>query len=180
MKGLFNIFIGKKRLFLFTERLSELISSGCPLQKSLYIISRLNSRDLKINQTASFLHKAILSGTKFSVAISLAPFIKVPEWYASFILASEECGSLPGILDYLKKMLGHEKMAGEKFFSALAYPLLVIILASAAGFFSVFFFIPAFQGFLGGEAEGIKSNAVKTMLYGDIFLMLVFFCLHFL
>jgi len=174
MKGIFDFLFYKKRLYLFTERLSLLVCGGNSLQKALFVISRINGRDIKINHIGSFLHKSLLEGTKFSVAMSLSPFLKVPEWYVSFISVAEECGLLSPLLLYLKKLLEHEKSANEKLFSALIYPLLVVLLTFLAGAVSVFYFLPSFSAFWDGEIEEVLQEAIKTMIFADFFLIFSF------
>ena len=140
MKAIFDFTGSEKRLLVFTERLSELVLSGCSLQKSLYVMGKMRFRDIRLNRTASFLHKTLLAGTKFSIAMSLAPDIKLPEWYAAFISVSEECGRLGPVLLYLKKLLEHKRSADEKFYTAIIYPVLVVLFVMLGGLLSVFYF----------------------------------------
>ena len=174
MKGFFDFFLRKKRLFLFTERLSVLVSSGNSLQKSLFIMGKLKTHDIRLNQLASFLHKSLLEGTKFSVALSLIPFLKVPSWYISFISVAEECGALGAVLLYLQKNLEHEKCSGEKFVQVVAYPAFVVFLTGIAGILSVFYVLPSFSLVFGGETQKIQNEAIETMIFADFFLMLAF------
>lgn len=180
MRGFYEIVTKKKRLCYFTERLSELLSSGLSLQKSLYLLGKMNFRDIRMNQLASFLQKALFNGTKFSVALKMAPFVSVGDWYSAFITVAEESGGIASILEHVKNILAREKMISQKVFEALLYPCLVIFLTAFAGFFSVFYFLPSFSVFFGENAVEIKENAVQTMLLGDVFLAISFFLLVFL
>ena len=177
MNGFFDLLSRKKRLASFTERLSELVSSGISIQKSLEILGRLSSSDRKLAEFCSSVGKALCGGTKFSVAVSMSPLVKAPAWYISYISVAEECGAVTEVLLHLKKLLRHESDSMEKFVSAVAYPLFVVILTALSGFFSVKFFLPEFSGLFGTDGKGaaeIQSEAMRAMIYADIVLLAVF------
>ncbi len=180
MRGFFEIVTKKKRLLYFTERLSELLSSGLSLQKSLYLLGKMKFRDIRMNQLASFLQKALFNGTKFSVALKMAPFISVAEWYSAFITVAEESGEIALILEHLTWSLVREKLISQKLFEALLYPCFVILMTALAGFFSVFYFLPSFNPLFGENAGEIQDKAVRTMIFGDFFLAFSFALLIFL
>lgn len=177
MSVFFDFFSRKKRLSSFTERLSELVSSGISIQKSLEILGRIPCADRKFSDFCSSLGKSLCGGTKFSVAVSMSPMVSAPAWYISYICVAEECGAVADVLLHLKNLLRHESESLEKFFSAVAYPSFVVILTALSGFFSVNFFLPEFSGLFGSDgraAAEIQSEAMKTMIYADIVLMVVF------
>ena len=177
MKGFFDFFSRKKRLLSFTERLSEIISGGIPLQKALGIMGRIYSKDKKLSETCLNLQKILVGGTKFSVAMKMFPVINAPEWYIAYLNVAEECGNLNEVLVQLEKNLKHEKDSREKFLSSIAYPVFVVLLTAFSGFFSVSYFLPAFSSLFEGNADEIRRTAIKTMLYADIFLAAAFFML---
>ena len=182
MDSFFNFFSRKKRLISFTERLSELVSSGIPLQKSLGILGRISSGDKKLSEFCISLQKSLAEGSKFSAAMSMSDFVKTPDWYLAYISVAEECGNLASLLLHLKNLLSHEKESREKFLSAILYPGFLVLLTALSGFFSVRFFLPAFSElFCGGEksARAIEAEALRTMLFADLFLFAGFFLLVF-
>lgn len=174
MKEIFDFYGKKKRLLSFTERLFEQVSSGIPLQRAVYLLGRMNFRDIRMNRLASFLYKSMLDGTKFSVAIKIAPYISVSDWYPAFISVAEECGGICAVLEHLKNLLVCEKKSEQKVFEALLYPCAVLFLTALAGFVSVFFFLPAFSEVFPGDIEDIQHEAVRTMILSDFFLVWVF------
>lgn len=173
-----NIF-AEKRLMTFTERLSELLSSGLSLQKSLTIIARISS-DKKLRGVCLKLQQALSSGSEFSVAMTKFPDLKIPGWYAAYLNVAQECGNLTQILLYIQSLLNHEKEAREKFLSAIAYPVFVVFLTALSGFLSVKYFLPAFSDLFPADAEEIRSRAMETMLMADIFLALSFLLISYL
>ncbi|MBR0496323.1 MAG: type II secretion system F family protein [Treponema sp.] len=177
MNGFFDFLSRKKRLACFTERLSELVSSGISIQKSLEILGRISSTDRKLAEFCSSVGKSLCGGTKFSVAVSMSPLVKAPSWYISYISVAEECGAVAEVLLHLKKLLLHESESLEKFVSAVAYPFFVVILTAVSGFFSVKLLLPEFSGLFGGDgktAAEIQSEAMSAMIYADFVLLAVF------
>jgi type II secretory pathway component PulF len=174
MRGILCIFGKKKRLLIFTERLFELISSGISLQKALFILSRMNFTDIKLNRLASFLHKSILAGTKFSLAIKLAPYVSVADWYSAFITVSEEFGGISSVLEHLTLLLRHEKNTSRKIMDSLRYPCLLLASSAIAGYLSVTFILPSFSALFSENIRQIQENAVRTMIKADFFLLFVF------
>ena len=165
-----NVLKTRNRLYSFTERLSELVSGGIPLQKSLHIIGKMNSSDAQMSNIASFLYKSLLDGMKFSVAMASCPFLKLPEWYIAYLGVAEECEKISQILIYLKQILSHEKKIREKFIVMLSYPILVTVLTAVMGFVAVFFFFPDFSPFFGGNFQEIQNSSIKSMIFADFFL----------
>ncbi len=179
MMQVFEIVTRKKRLLHFTERLYELASSGLSLQKSLYLLWKMNFRDMRLNQLSGFLQKALFNGTKFSVALKMAPFVSVADWYVAFITVAEEAGEIAPVLEHVKNLLVREKMISQKVFESLLYPCLVIFMTALAGFLSIFYFLPSLVPLLGENAAEIKENAFRVMIFGDAFLAFSFCVLVF-
>lgn len=165
---------GKQRLFMFTEKLSELIASGISLQKALFIIAAFPYQDKKLSDGAAFLHSALLGGTKFSVALKMLPSIPVPEWYIAYITVAEECACIGPVLAHLRKMLCHERERGRKCLEAMLYPMIVIFLTAFAGFFFVFAFLPQFSLLFGGKGDELKIRAAQVLLYANTALLSFF------
>lgn len=160
-----------KLLFSLTDSLSELVSGGVSLQNGLSLLSERNSL---LGECARFLHKSLSDGMAFSVALSVAPVLSVPDWYAAYISVAEECERLAPILSHVKSLLAHEKKTREKILSLLAYPCLVIFLTAAAGALSVFYFLPSFAPLFGENCAQIHGEAVKAMLGADFLLFCAF------
>ena len=170
-----SFFLGnRKRLSSFTDSLFELVSGGISLQKSLEILKKSFEKDKKSRENISFLLASLFDGVKFSLALRMATIVRFPDWYCSFIAVSEECGNLSKVLCYLSEFLKKEKKTREKLASSLAYPLVVLVLTALAGLFSVFYFLPSFS-LIFENAQDIKSEAIKTMILADVFIVFAFF-----
>lgn len=170
MNAFFNLFSRKKRLISFTERLSELTSSGIPIQKSLGIMGRISATDKRLSEFCYSLQKSLADGTKLSVAISMSDFVKSPDWYVAYISVAEECGAVSPVLLHLKNLLCHEKESFEKFVSALLYPGFLVFLTAIAGFCSIQFFLPSFSELFSESektAKAIETEAFRTMVSAD-------------
>ena len=174
MKNL--LFSRRKVLFMLTDALSELLSSGLSLQSSLALLSERKS---PLGFCACHLHTALSSGMTLSVAFCSAPALALPDWYASYIAVAEECERISPILSHLRSLLFHEKMLREKIFAMLSYPCFVTLLTAAAGFFSVFYLLPSLSSFFGGDFSEAQKKAFETMLFADVGLLTVFAALVF-
>lgn len=168
-------FFWLKRLCGFTDTLSSLVGSGLSLQKSLAVIEKIGPKDKKLSLLAKSLSESVSGGTKFSVALKMQDFLYVPEWYVAYISVAEGSGDVASVLVHLESLLLRRKETGEKVFVSLFYPCSLFILAAVLGFLSLSFLLPESAFFSGGDAAKIKENAVRTMIFADLGLLLSFF-----
>ena len=165
---------GRKLLFSLTDSLAELCAGGIPLQNAVSLLSERNSA---LGRCARLLHDALSKGMAFSVALGTVPFLSVPDWYVAYILVSEECGQISPILAHLRNLLLRERQLREKCLSLFAYPCLVLFLTAAAGFLSVFYFLPSFSFLFTESVSQVQKEAVDSILFADSFLLCSFFIL---
>ncbi|MBP3771248.1 MAG: type II secretion system F family protein [Treponema sp.] len=177
MKQFFSFFSGRRRLLFFTERLSELLSSGISLQKSLGILETLPCSDPEFTCSCVTLKEYVSGGSAFSAAIRLLPSLPAPDWYIAYISVAEECACIVPVLEHLLHLLRREKENTEKLIAALCYPLFILLLTGCAGFFSVFYFLPGMLPLFGEKAASIRNEALYVMMRADCMLVLAFMLL---
>ncbi|MCQ2585790.1 MAG: type II secretion system F family protein [Treponema sp.] len=168
---------------IFTQSLKELIEEKLTLYQSLKIIGQSKVTDKKIRNCAEYLASSVENGTLFSSAVRTCPFISFDNVYVSFISFSEKSGNLYETLDFLLARSMRKEENRNSLFSALVYPLFVVLLVL---FISVLFFftdgiIPGSISFLGTD----KKEAAKTIFFCFMtFLFLgsavIFLLLHFM
>lgn len=173
MKSFF--FSQKNRLYLFTERLSELVGSGLSVQKSLSILKAFSFRDKKFREGTGELYFSLSRGSRFSAALKMASFIDFPDWYTAFISLAEECGCLSGILRHLMDILDYRQKCVKKVFSIMLYPLFLLFLTALTGIFFAFYFMPAYFFLFGEKGNDIQLLAKKAVMEANGFLLAFLF-----
>lgn len=126
--SLFRKKLGAKQLTLFTRQLATLIQVS-PLEESLRTISRQAERP-EVGRILGAVHNGVVEGRRLSEAMAREP-ASFPPLYRAMVAAGESSGTLPPILERLADLQERQAQVRGKVTSALAYP---IILAIVAGF----------------------------------------------
>ncbi|WP_066554968.1 type II secretion system inner membrane protein GspF [Croceicoccus bisphenolivorans] len=115
-----------KALALFTRQFASLMLVS-PLEEALRTISRqtekAKARDILIN-----VHQGVVEGLPLAEAMRREP-ASFPPIYRAMIAAGESSGSLPLIAERLADMLEKQAAARAKIMAALAYPLILSLMA---------------------------------------------------
>ncbi len=160
-EGLFPIFVEKKGkeafhissilvfkkissqdINIFIRQLSSLIHSGLALAKALNSLKRqTNNKYLK--SIIENLESRIQKGESFHSALSKHSEIFSP-FFINIVRAGEASGILDETLKRLAEMRGREEDLKSQLRSALAYPVLLIVVSVATVFVLLTFIIPKF------------------------------------
>ena len=146
----------------FSESLSELLSSGMSLPKSLAVIDGKIAREIR---------KSISEGYRFSVALMTCKSASFPDWYVGFVSAAETSGDLGRTFAHISRILSERKSAHEKFIAATAYPLFIVVLTVCS--YSTAFASAPESLFDGASTMG--SGAIRSCFFGGIFIFFVAF-----
>lgn len=126
----------------FTTELSELLSAGLPLDRSLNILSEImESKEMK-NIVKSVL-RAIREGGSFSDALQKHPKV-FPRLYVNMIRAGEAGGVLDVVLDKLNEFLESAKELKDLVFSAMIYPTILLLTGGISIVVLLTFVLPKF------------------------------------
>ncbi|MEM7600600.1 MAG: type II secretion system F family protein [Verrucomicrobiota bacterium] len=115
----------RAELILFTEELADLLDAGMQLERALKILNE-RSTSASIKAVAGVLREEIREGTRFSKALARASST-FDELYCSLVAAGEASGSLPEILRRLVVNLKQLSNLQRRTFSAMIYPLTVLL-----------------------------------------------------
>ncbi|HEV2747949.1 MAG TPA: type II secretion system inner membrane protein GspF [Allosphingosinicella sp.] len=126
--SLFRRKLSARQLTLFTRQLATLVTVS-PLEEALRTIARQAEREV-VQRVLSSVHAAVLEGRRLSEAMTREA-ASFPPLYRAMVAAGEGSGTLPQILERLADLLERQAEVRGKVLSALAYP---IILAIVAGF----------------------------------------------
>ncbi len=132
----------------FTRLLSNLLSAGVPLSRALKILCKEASTPAA-GEKWKEIHDQVIDGTSLADAMSQSPET-FPRVYVAMVQAGETGGFLDLVLSQIADFQVREKELRSKFFSALIYPTVLLVLAVAVLIFLLVFFIPRFQKIFAG------------------------------
>ena len=117
----------KKHLMNFTRQLSVFVKAGIPITDALTTIGD-ESTDVAIRRAITGMVDDLRNGGLLSAAASQYPQV-FPNYYIGILQAAELTGRLDESLDSLSHYLEREIETRAKVIGALAYPLVVMVLA---------------------------------------------------
>lgn len=151
----------------FTETLELLLDSGLTLKEALEISSTVKGKN-GINGLSQRMLDSVRKGLSFSKSVETASEI-FPPIYRGMILVGERIGSVEKIFPRLSTYLRNKKALRDKFFSALAYPAMVLFVAVLGSIGMTLFIIPKmesiFAGFGNGATIQIQRNINMMKLF---------------
>jgi general secretion pathway protein F len=128
-----------KQLTVFTRQLATLAQVS-PLEEALRTIARQTERE-HVRQVLTSVHSGVLEGRRLSEAMGRAPG-SFPALYRGMVAAGESSGALPEILERLALLLERQGQVRSKVMSALAYPIVLAIVAAFVVFALMVFVVP--------------------------------------
>jgi type IV pilus assembly protein PilC len=132
----------------FTRSLSSLLAANVPLSRSLTILYK-ECADPAAASKWRELHDLVIDGVPLAEAMSRSPEV-FPRVYVAMVEAGESGGFLDVVLDQIADFQAREKELRGKIFSAMMYPVVLLVLAIAVLIFLMVFFIPRFQTLFAG------------------------------
>lgn len=118
--------LGAKELTLFTRQLSSLVQVT-PLEEALRTIGSQNEKP-HVRERIGAVHLGVVEGQRLSEAMRREP-ASFPALYRAMISAGESSGTLPDITERLAGLLERQAEMRGKLISALAYPIILAIVA---------------------------------------------------
>ena len=137
--ALFRKKLSTKQLTLFTRQVATLVQVT-PLEEALRTIGRQAEQE-QVQRILLSVHSAVLEGRRFSEAMAREP-ASFPPLYRAMVSAGEGSGTLPQILDRLADLLERQAQVRSKVMSALAYPVILAIVASFVVMALMIFVVP--------------------------------------
>jgi general secretion pathway protein F len=126
-------------LTLFTRQLATLVQVS-PLEESLRTIARQSERQ-ETQRILGNVHAGVVEGRRLSEAMNReGP--SFPPLYRAMVAAGESSGTLPSILERLADLLERHAQVRGKVTSALAYPIVLAIVASFVVMALMIFVVP--------------------------------------
>lgn len=126
--SLFRRGLSSAQLALLTRQLATLLKAGLPLDEALAALSEQND-DQRVRTLVVSLRSRVMEGSGLSAA--LAESQSFPEIYLASIAAGEQSGRLDQVLARLADYTEARDALKQKVWAALAYPILLTIVAVA-------------------------------------------------
>jgi type IV pilus assembly protein PilC len=177
--------VNTKTLMIFTRQLATLIDAGLPLLRGLTVLAK-QEKNLVLRNTINSLADTVQGGSTFSESMAQHPRI-FNKLYINMVKAGELGGVLELVLNRLAEFQEKAQKIKNKVVAAMAYPVIVLIIAIAIMLFLLAFIVPKFEqifkDMLGGKPLPAltqfvinASNTVKTnwlYIIGVIILVVV-------
>lgn len=128
-----------KQLTLFTRQLATLVTVS-PLEEALRTVSRQSER-AEIRAILGNVHAGVMEGRRLSEAMGREPR-SFPALYRAMVSAGESSGTLPSILERLSDLLERQAQVRGKVLAALAYPIVLSLVAAFVVFALMIFVVP--------------------------------------
>jgi type II secretory pathway component PulF len=129
-------------LILFTKQFKTMLRAGVSMIKLLDVLEN-QAENPTLKQVIRTMSRNIQEGNSLHEAFSRHPGVFSP-LYCGMVRAGEASGSLPEVLDRLTYIIEHENKIRSDIKAALQYPMIVIVLLTAAFFILLTFVIPRF------------------------------------
>ncbi|HEY3308081.1 MAG TPA: type II secretion system inner membrane protein GspF [Desulfuromonadaceae bacterium] len=127
-------------LSLFTRRLATLVASAVPLFEAMGSLYEQEESGI-LKQVLARVRDHIAEGASLSRAMMADPKV-FNESYVSMVSAGEASGALDVVLERLADFLEEQEEVRNRVTSAMAYPLLMILVGSGVMLFLLTFVIP--------------------------------------
>ncbi len=141
-----------KNLMTFTRQLATLINAGLPLLRGLNVIAR-QEKHPGLKDAIKEMAESIQSGSTFAEALQAHPKI-FDRLYVNMTRAGEIGGVLDVVLLRLAEFMEKMQKIKNKVISAMAYPVIVLIMAMGIVSFLLVAIIPKFEDIFKDLLEG--------------------------
>ena len=153
--------VNSKDLMTFTSELANLIESGLPLDRALYVLS-VHSEKAAMREVLTEVYKDLQRGQSLSSA--LARQKAFPKLYVNMVRAGEAGGILEEVLRRLAGFLETTVAFKEELISALVYPAVLTAVGGSAVAVILIFVLPRFADMF--DSLGQEMPAPTRMLMG--------------
>jgi type II secretion system protein F len=128
---------------LFTRQLADLLKAGVPLNRALRTLAQQTSNG-GLSEIIEAVEKDVTGGAALHEALAKHPKV-FDGLFTSMVRAGETGGFLEEVLHRLALFIEKDQELKSRISSALAYPILLIVIGTFAIAFLMVFFIPRFS-----------------------------------
>jgi len=166
--GLFPKRVSKSEIIYATAQLAIMVDTGITLSTALGGIIDQESNPT-FRKVLSELRDAVEGGEDFSAALSRHPHL-FDKTYRALVKASEATGSLGPMLDRIAAYLRKEVETRAKVRAAMAYPMVMMILACGVTLFLLTYVLPKFTPLFKSKGTDLPAPTRVMMAVSDVLL----------
>ena len=144
--------VKSKQMTAFTRQLATLVNAGLPLLRGLQVLSK-QEKNRALKRAIGEMAESIEAGSTFAEALSQHPRI-FNKLFVNMVKAGEIGGVLDVVLLRLSEFMEKAQKIKSKIISAMVYPVVVLIMASAILTLLMVFIVPKFQEIFKDLLEG--------------------------
>lgn len=167
-KGGFSFKSAKGELQLFTTELYTLLNAGLPLDRSLNILLNI-TQNKKMKEIIFDILKSIREGGTFSDALQKHPRVFSP-LYVNMIRAGELSGAMEMVLEKLIEFLESSEELKNHIFSAMIYPVILVITGILSIIVLVTFVLPKFTRIFADMGTALPLSTQMLVAFSDFLL----------
>ena len=167
-EGLFPRRVSKTDLIYVTSQLAIMVDTGITLSTALAGIVEQESNPT-LRRILKDLNEQVEGGQDFSAALARHPkyFDKT---YVSLVKASEATGSLGSMLNRIATYLRKEMDTHAKVRAAMAYPTVMMVLATGVTIFLLTYILPKFTPLFKSKGTQLPKPTILMMTISDAML----------
>ncbi len=159
--------IRSKELGPFTMKLSAMLDAGLPVLQCLEALEE-QTDNVEFKKVCTGVYQKVEAGETFSDALACYPKI-FNDLYYKMVSAGEQSGDLAGVCSKLAHYMEKSAAIKGKVKSAMMYPTVVIIIASAMTWALVTFVVPVFADMFSGLGGELPAPTKLLMTVSGIF-----------
>lgn len=151
-----------KDMVVFSRQFSAMIGSGVAMLRTLTIIAD-QCENKKLQVVLSDVRNMVESGTNLSEALSKHQDI-FDRLFIAMVRAGETGGILDAVMQRVAEFMESRQKLNDKVKSAMAYPIVAMVVAVLVFWGMLTFILPIFQGIfegMGGELPGFTLMLIK-------------------
>ncbi len=157
--------ISRERLLYVTRQLAIMSETGITLSQAMGAILEQEEHP-KLRKVLGELKSAVESGDDFSEALARHPAV-FDKIYVALIRASESSGALAEMLERIADYLQKEAETRNKVRAAMAYPLVMAVLASAVSIFLLTYIFPKFTPLFERKGMDLPTPTLVMMFVSN-------------
>ncbi len=165
--------VSLKVLVFFTRQLATMFSAGLTIEKSLTNLAR-EEKNKRFKRVLLRLSDDIKKGYSLSESMELHPGV-FNSLFIALVKAGEVSGTLHTVLDELATYLEKIEDTQRKVWSALSYPIFILVFLAAVVWGLFYFIIPMFAGVYESFNADLPAPTVAAIAISNLVRENVFF-----
>jgi general secretion pathway protein F len=157
--------ITSKDLLNFTQELANLLESGLPIDRAIYVLS-LHSEKAQLRAILTEVYKDLQRGQSLSAALSRQKAF--PGIYVNMVRAGEAGGILEEVLRRLASFMETTVAFQEELITALVYPIVLTVVGGMAVAVILLYVVPKFSDMFSTMGQELPAPTLMLLWINSI------------